>query len=296
MPVAFSMFVLDAPRHVSVTPCIRNEWGGGSVALMELADLVDSTFGPHPLRVCVDNVADFIAATGDDVDRWRAAAPPGFLAAALFVVAPDLLDQLTDRSVIHGEQTFTWHRALTMDSQLEISGTVTKVRERGGVAFVGFDLDVSDAIGPVAAGSSLFLISGQSAPGSGSEERAEPAPLDDGAPGPGGLSASRSGLIRYAAATRDWNPVHWDHQAAVAAGLPGVVVHGLLQASWAFAAASKLRLGDCPLGSARVRFRNPLHPAMPVRAALDETDGVAKVTLAGGDREYLSARIELSSE
>ncbi len=261
---------------------------------MELADLLDSTFGPHSLRVCVENVADFVAATGDDSDRWRAAAPPGFVAAALFVVAPDLLGQLTDRSVIHGEQTFTWHRALTMDSQLEISGTVTKVRERSGVAFVGFDLDVSDAIGPVAAGSSLFLISSRSAPGTGSEERDEPAPLDDGAPGPGGLSASRSDLIRYAAATRDWNPVHWDHKAAVAAGLPGVVVHGLLQASWAFAAASRLRPGVYPLGSARVRFRNPLHPATPVRVAVEETDGVAAATLASGGREYLSARIELS--
>ena len=24
---------------------------------------------------------------------------------------------------------------------------------------------------------------------------------------------------RYAAATRDWNPIHWDHDSAVAAGL-----------------------------------------------------------------------------
>ena len=32
-------------------------------------------------------------------------------------------------------------------------------------------------------------------------------------------SASRADLVRYAGATRDWNPIHWDHDAAVAAGL-----------------------------------------------------------------------------
>lgn len=264
--------------------------------MMDLDFLADQTFGPHSLGVSVENVSDFVAATGDDPDRWRAAAPPGFVAAGLFIVAPDLLDQLVGRSVIHGEQTFAWHRPFTMDSQMEISGTVTRIRERGGVSFLMFEIDISDALGPVAAGSSLFLISGESAPGTGGKEQAEPAALFDGDPGPGELSASRADLIRYAAASRDWNPVHWDHEAAVAAGFPGVVAQGLLQASWVFASASKLRQGDLPLASARVRFRNPLLPAVPVRLAVEEADGVAASSLSSGDLEYLSARIELSPE
>ena len=263
---------------------------------MDLAFLADQAFGPHSLRASVESVSGFVAATGDDPDRWQATAPPGFAAAALFVVAPDLLGQLVDRSVIHGEQTFTWHRPLTMESQMEISGTVTKVRERGGVSFLTFGLDVSDALGRVAAGSSLFLISGEAAPGTADGEKAEPAALFDGDPGPGERSASRADLIRYAAASGDWNPVHWDHEAAVAAGFPGVVAHGLLQASWVFASASELRQGDRPLALARVRFRNPLLPAVPVSLAVEEADGVAAASLSDGDLEYLSARIELASE
>jgi acyl dehydratase len=263
---------------------------------MDLAGLVDQGFGPHQLRIHAGNVEDFVAATGDDADRWRAAAPPGYLATALFVVAPSLLDQVSDRSVVHGEQTFVWHRSLAMGSQLDISGTVTKVRERGGVAFVGFDLDVSDAIGPVAGGSSLFLVSGESPPGTGGDVRPEPSPHDHGDPGPGELSASRADLIRYAAATRDWNPVHWDHDSAVSAGLPGIVVHGLLQAGWVFASVSRLRSGDRPLGSARVRFRNPIFPAVPVRVTFEENEGVVAASLTGDDREHLSARIELAPE
>ena len=263
---------------------------------MDLAFLADQTFGPHPLRVGVENVSQFVAATGDDPDRWQTAAPPGFVAAALFVVAPGLLDQLVGRSVIHGEQSFTWHRPFAMESQMEISGAVTRIRERGGVTFLTFHLDVSDSAGPIADGSSLFLISGESVPGSGTEEKAEPAALADGNPREGELSASRAALIRYAAATRDWNPVHWDHDAAVTAGFSGVVAHGLLQASWVLASATKSRPGDHPLGSARIRFRNPLLPAVAVSLSFEEIDGVASSSLSDGDLEYLSARIELAPE
>ena len=82
------------------------------------ADLLDLTIGPQPFRVCVQNVSDFVSATGDDPARWAEAAPPGFMAAALFAVASDLLRQLADRSVIHGEQTFTWHQPLTVEADL----------------------------------------------------------------------------------------------------------------------------------------------------------------------------------
>jgi acyl dehydratase len=171
---------------------------------------------------------------------------------------------------------------------------VSRVRERGGVSFVDFVVEVSGDEGPVADSSSLFLISGDFALGAGGEERPEPAPDDDGDPGPGQTSVSRADLVRYAAATRDWNPIHWDHDAAVAAGLPGVVSHGLLQAAWAFAAASGARPGDAPLRTARVRFRNPLPPAVPVSVSSQEADGWANVAISDGEVEYLSARVELS--
>jgi acyl dehydratase len=263
---------------------------------MDPSALVDHTFGPHPFRVCVENVADFVAVTGDDVERWAKAAPPGFAAAALFVVAPDLLGQFTDRSVIHGEQTFTWHQPLSVGTDVEVSGTVSRVRERGGVKFVNFDLEVNGPAGSLAEGSAMFLVSGDSTAVSGVDEIPEPSPLDDGNPGPGQVGASRADLIRYAAATRDWNPIHWDHDAAVAAGVSGVVVHGLLQASWALAAASRLRSGDRPLKTARVRFRNPLPPATPATLVVDDADGGVTVTIADAATEYINARIELSDE
>jgi acyl dehydratase len=257
------------------------------------SDLVDQPIGPHHFRVCVENVNDFVRVTGDEVDRWEDAAPPGFMATLLFVVASDLLRQLADRSVIHGEQTFTWHRRIGIESEMDVTGTVTRVRERGGVDFVNFDVGVADDVGPVADATSLFLVSAIGDPGQVTE-RTEPAPEDNGSPGPDRVGASRVDLVRYAAATRDWNPIHWDHGAAVAAGLPGVVAHGLLQAAWALVAASKLRPGERPLRSARIRFRSPLLPATPVSVRVEETGDVAVVAVVDGEVEYVSARIELA--
>jgi len=259
------------------------------------SDLVDQPIGPHHFRVCVENVNDFVRATGDEADRWEDAAPPGFMATLLFVVASDLLRQLADRSVIHGEQTFTWHRRIGIESEMDVTGRVSRVRERGGVAFVDFDVEVVDNIGPVADATSLFLVSDTADPDPVTE-RAEPAPEDDGSPGTGQVSVSRAGLIRYAAATRDWNPIHWDHDAAAAAGLPGVVAHGLLQAAWALSAAARLRPGDWPLRSARVRFRSPLPPATPVSMDVEESGDTVVVAVGDDDAEYVSARIELTGQ
>ena len=39
---------------------------------------------------------------------------------------------------------------------------------------------------------------------------------------------TRADLIRYAGASGDINPIHWSDRGASAAGLPGVIAHGML--------------------------------------------------------------------
>jgi len=266
------------------------------MAITDIAGLVDQTFGPHLLRVTPELVTDFVDVTGDDPGQWTEVAPPGFMATALFAVAPDLLGQLTDRSVIHGEQTFKWLRSLAIGSELAVTGVVSRARERGGVHFTTFEIEVKDDQGTVATGSSLFLISGESAPGNAVAARTEPTQDDQGDPRNGQVSASRMDLVRYAAATRDWNPIHWDHDSAVGAGFPGVVCHGLLQAAWGFRAAAALVSGDGSLSAARVRFRNPLLPGIPVSIGLERSDSTVNVTLSDDSTEYITTRVELTDE
>ena len=39
---------------------------------------------------------------------------------------------------------------------------------------------------------------------------------------------ARVDLVRYAGASGDLNPIHWDPAAAASVGLPGVIAHGML--------------------------------------------------------------------
>jgi len=267
-----------------------------TVTEMGLADLFGRTYLSRPLSVSSDQVYDFVEVTGDDSARWLEVAPPGFAAAALFVVAPDLLEEMSDHSVIHGEQSFTWHGPITVGKSLEVTGKVSRVRERGGVYYIEFGILASEKGGTLIEGSSLFLVSGDAVPVESRFERPEPPHSYRGEPLPGQRAASRADLVRYASATGDWNPIHWDHDAAVTAGLPGVVTHGLLQAAWALAEASRHGRGPTPIRSAQIRFRNPLLPARPISISTVVDGQNVVVTISDEDHEYLSARIELSGE
>jgi acyl dehydratase len=42
------------------------------------------------------------------------------------------------------------------------------------------------------------------------------------------VRVTRAGLVRYAGASGDFNPIHWSERAAREVGLPDVVAHGML--------------------------------------------------------------------
>lgn len=268
---------------------------------MSLADLTGTCFGPYPYRTSTEKVGEYIAATGDDPHRWAEAAPPALAGAMLFEVAPHLLThpEAVDQaaSVVHGDQQFTWHRPIPLERQLEISGTVERARERGGVWFVSFELEVRDTEGAVVTGTSTFLMSGADGPAvTASVPEAEPAPdqgsVDETGAGGDVRSASRADLIRYAGASRDWNPIHWDHEAAVAAGLSGVVVHGLLQSAWLTVAAARAVPGLQPFDSAKFRYRAPLRPAVVTTVDVTAADGRIDATLAAGETVFVTGAFQ----
>jgi acyl dehydratase len=274
---------------------------------MAVADASGRTYGPVAVPVTPERAAAFVAATGDDPRRWSEHAPPSFAAAALFGVAPSFLedpDVAPDaRSVIHTEQVFRWRRALGAGETLSVLGRVTGVRARRHLNLVSFDLAAAGEDGEWMDGSASFLMSPEAA--AAGEEEPEPAHDDRAAsppareaplPAPGEplpelpRSASRADLVRYAAASGDWNPIHWDHGAAVAAGLPGVVVHGLLMASWMVQAAARHAPGPHPVSEIRLRFRKPLRPAVP--AIVGGTAGEERslsLELASGEELLVSA-------
>lgn len=42
------------------------------------------------------------------------------------------------------------------------------------------------------------------------------------------FTVTRADLVRYAGASGDFNPIHWNQRVAQAVGLPDVIAHGML--------------------------------------------------------------------
>ena len=153
-----------------------------------LEELVGRSYGPIRFRVEETRVKAFVAATGDDPERWQSHAPPSFAAAALFKAAPAFLfdPQVLPhaRFLLHGEQAFSWHRPWSIGDSLTISARVEKLRSRAGTSFVTFGAEVCDAEQqPVLSSRSLFLMYAEAPPVDPVEERSaalvnRPDPLD----------------------------------------------------------------------------------------------------------------------
>ena len=68
----------------------------------------------------------------------------------------------------------------------------------------------------------------------------------------------RARLVRYAGASGDFNPIHWNERFAQEVGLGGVIAHGMLTMGLAGAALTD-HLGDpARLQSFGVRFTRPV--------------------------------------
>ncbi len=257
--------------------------GGRMTDTVTPFDLLGHTIGPVTVTVTPDSVAAYVAATHDDAQRWVKTAPPGFASVLLFAVADAFLydSRIVEytATLMHVDQTFAYVAPVAVPSEQAVTGTITKVRERGGSFFVTFEATSTDGGRTTVESISTFLLSNQKAPPPASE-RAEPSLRESGVNGHDGSallrSASRNDLVRYAAASRDFNPFHWDHESAVGAGMPGVVVHGLLMYAWAMQAVAM----HGSVASAKVRFRNALFPAEQGAVTTDVDGDQVKVVLA----------------
>jgi acyl dehydratase len=271
--------------------------------MSSISNVEGRQYGPFHFSVTPDNRVAFVAAVSDDADRWVNASPPGYAAAALFLTAPAFFAdgdvQSVSEGVIHADQTFTWSKPW-VDGRYTATGIVDRVRERRGSFFVTLTTTVHDSIGDevVVSVSTFLMAEGATAPVG--QEVTEPTanargPIEaPSASAPFAKSASRADLVRYAAATGDFNEIHWDHDAAVAAGLPGVVVHGLLMANWLFQAVATRGVGETPIKTVKVRFKAPVRPAERAVVSSEVTnDGKVSATLTidGVARATASAEV-----
>lgn len=101
---------------------------------------------------------------------------------------------------------------------------------------------------------------------------------------------TRDALVRYAGASGDFNPIHYNDAVAEAAGLPGVIAHGMLTMGTAITGLLE-ELGDPTLvREYSTRFTSPVPVPATGEAVLEVTATVGQV-----DAEARTARIDLAA-
>jgi acyl dehydratase len=98
----------------------------------------------------------------------------------------------------------------------------------------------------------------------------------------------RADLIRYAGASGDFNPIHWNDRTAAAVGLPGVIAHGMYTMALAGRALTTWAGDPGAVVEYGVRFAKPV----PV----PDDDAGVEVVVAGSVKSVEDglARIELT--
>ena len=99
----------------------------------------------------------------------------------------------------------------------------------------------------------------------------------------------RVDLVRYAGASGDFNPIHWNDRTARAVGLPGVIAHGMLTMALAGRAVTEWAGDPARVQEYGVRFTKPV--------VVPDDDTGAELVIAGRVTERLDGarvRVELT--
>ncbi|MCW2742102.1 MAG: MaoC domain protein dehydratase [Blastococcus sp.] len=84
---------------------------------------------------------------------------------------------------------------------------------------------------------------------------------------------TRADLVRYAGASGDFNPIHWNDRTATSVGLPGVIAHGMFTMALAGRAVTDWTGDPGALVEYQVRFGRPV--------VVPDDDEGASVTVRG---------------
>jgi acyl dehydratase len=72
------------------------------------------------------------------------------------------------------------------------------------------------------------------------------------------VTLRREDLVRYAGASGDFNPIHWNDRMAASLGLPGVIAHGMLTMASAARVVTDWLEDPADLLEYGVRFTKPV--------------------------------------
>ena len=100
----------------------------------------------------------------------------------------------------------------------------------------------------------------------------------------------RAALVRYAGASGDFNPIHWNARVATGVGLPDVIAHGMLTMAQAVTVVTRWTDDPADVVEYGVRFTRPVVVADPDGADLEISAVVGAL-----DTEARTARIDITA-
>ncbi|MBO4162612.1 MULTISPECIES: MaoC/PaaZ C-terminal domain-containing protein [Micromonospora] len=102
---------------------------------------------------------------------------------------------------------------------------------------------------------------------------------------------TRADLVRYAGASGDFNPIHWNDRTATRVGLPGVIAHGMFTMALVGRAVTEWAGAPDAVVEFGVRFTRPVVVPDDDEGTEITVDAVVKeVTEAGLTRLDVTAR------
>lgn len=103
------------------------------------------------------------------------------------------------------------------------------------------------------------------------------------------IAVDRSRLVRYAGASGDFNPIHWNERFATEVGLPGVIAHGMWTMGAAIGVVSDWLGAPGAVVDYQTRFSRPVPVPDPGEATVEVV-----ATVGARDAETRTARIDLA--
>jgi acyl dehydratase len=103
----------------------------------------------------------------------------------------------------------------------------------------------------------------------------------------------RARLVRYAGASGDFNPIHWNDAFAASVGLPGVIAHGMFTMGAAVALVEDWAGDPGAVVDYQTRFTRPVAVPNPGEAVIEVSGVIAVIDLdAARVRVDLTVTIE----
>ncbi|MEV0044018.1 MaoC/PaaZ C-terminal domain-containing protein [Nocardia rhamnosiphila] len=255
-----------------------------------LPELVGLDLGSRTISYSEREVILYALAVGtqaDDIEhvyeRNLRVLPTYALPLGLWVAdAASAAGAFVPTEALHGAQSLVVHTALPTAGALEITGSVTAVRDTGRSALI----DVTAACEQFTAVYTIIL------PGKGGFGGDRPARSDEAGPGEPVESTAATTTLRQQAAlyrlTGDRHAIHIDPRAAAAAGFEAPILHGLCTLGMAVRELGSM-VGAPPdsLRELTARFVAPVVPGDTLRTttkswAQEGSTRVAFTTSVGG--------------